>query len=173
MAFITSGDSFFSAKRVNEDMHFIMQSEAPLKGYRYQLGDDFMATEIMPVYSTKDADLRVWEEPVPHGVYVMGVDPAYGRSDDAAEHAISVWRCYADKLVQVAEYGTPIPETFQCCWVMAHLAGAYQNIWINLEVTGPGYSVLQEMRHLKRLLDDGYLRNAASQAGLGDVFASV
>lgn len=56
---------------------------------------------------------------------------------------------------------------------MAHLAGAYQNVWINLEVTGPGFAVLQEMRHLKRLLDDGYLRGTASQAGLNDVFSSV
>jgi hypothetical protein len=173
MAFITSGYGFFPAKRVAEDIRFITEQECPLKAYRYQMGENFLATELTQVNTTREADLRVWEEPLDHGVYVMGVDPAYGRSDDAAEHAIVVYRCYADKIVQVAEFGTTIPDTYQCAWVMAHLAGAYKNVWINLEVTGPGFAVMQELRHLKRLLDDGYLRGAASQAGLNDVFSSV
>jgi hypothetical protein len=32
---------------------------------------------------------------------------------------------------------------------------------------------MQELRHLKRLLDDGHLRGTASAAGLDDVFSSV
>ena len=172
-AFITSGHSFFPARHINEDIKDITTHQTPLKAYQYTFGENFLATDLVPMESTKGCDLRVWEEPRTDAVYVMGVDPAYGRSDTAAEHAISVWRCYADKLVQVAEYGTSLPETYTCAWVLAHLAGAYQNVWINLEVTGPGFSVLQEMRHLKRLLDDGYLRGAASQAGLNDVFSSV
>ena len=173
MSFITSGYSFFPAKRISEDIRSITEQQIPLQAFAYNFGEDFLATVLEQVDSTSYADLRVWEEPSPFGVYVMGVDPAYGRSDDAAEHAIVVYRCYADKLVQVAEYGSSIPDTYQCAWVMSHLAGAYKHVWINLEVTGPGFAVLQELRHLKRLLDDGYLRDAASVAGLDDVFASV
>jgi len=173
MAFITSGHAFFPAKLVAEDIQAITDVELPLQAYAYNMGENFLATRIEQVGSTRDCDLRIWEQPRPDGVYVMGVDPAYGRSDDAAEHAISVYRCYADRLVQVAEYGSPTPDTYQCAWVMSHLAGVYQNVWINLEVTGPGFAVMQELRHLKRLLDDGYLREAASQAGVTDIFASV
>jgi hypothetical protein len=172
-AFITTGHGFFPARHISADIKDISEHRTPLRAYTYTFGENFLATEIEQQDTTKNSDLRVWEEPHPNGVYVMGVDPAFGRSDNAAEHAISVWRCYADKIIQVAEYGTSIPETYTCAWVLAHLAGAYQNVWINLEVTGPGFSVLQEMRHLKRLLDDGYLRGAASQAGLHDVFSSA
>jgi hypothetical protein len=173
MAFITSGHSFFPGKKLAEDIRFLADAECPMQAFGYQMGENFLATELVPLSSARDADLRVWEEPSPFGVYVMGADPAYGRSDDAANHCIVVYRCYADRLVQVAEYASGMPDTYQCAWVMSHLAGAYKNVWINLEVTGPGFAVMQELRHLKRLLDDGYLRNAASQAGLEDVFASV
>ena len=172
-AFIMTGRSFFPLKRIAEDIRFIHEMQAPLKAYRYHLGENFLATELEELDSTKDADLRIWEEPHPNGVYVMGVDPAYGRSDFKDRHAIQVYRCYADKLVQVAEYATEVPETYQVTWVMAHLAGAYKNVWINLEVTGPGFAIMQELRHLRQLLDMGYLRGVASNMDLLDVFSSV
>lgn len=172
-AFIMTGRSFFPLKRISEDIRFLKEVEAPLKAYRYHLGENFLATEIEPLDSTKDADLRVWEEPNPNATYVMGVDPAYGRNDYKDRHAIVVYRCFADKLVQVAEYATDIPETYQVTWVMAHLAGAYKNVWINLEVSGPGFAIMQELRHLRQLLDMGYLRGAASSMDLADVFSSV
>ena len=71
--------------------------------------------------------LRVWEKQHPEGVYVIGVDPAGGRSEDSNYHAISCWRAFADKLVQVAEWADPMPETRHCAWVAAYLAGQYQN----------------------------------------------
>ena len=172
-AFIMTGRSFFPLRRVSEDIRFLREIEAPLKAYRYHLGENFLATEVEQIDSTKGCDLRVWEEPHPNGVYVMGVDPAYGRSDFKDRHAIQVYRCFADKLVQVAEYATEVPETYQVTWVMAHLAGAYKNVIINLEVTGPGFAIMQELRHLRQLLDNGYLRGTASSMDLLDVLSSV
>ena len=172
-AFIMTGRSFFPLKRIAEDIRTIHEIELPLKAYRYHLGENFLATELEQVDSTKDADLRIWEEPNPNGVYVMGVDPAFGRSDFKDKHAIEVYRCYADRLVQVAEYASDVPETYQVTWVMAHLAGAYKNTIINLEVTGPGFACMQELRHLRQLLDNGYLRGVASNMDLLDVFSSV
>jgi len=172
-AFIMTGRSFFPLKRIAEDIRFIHETETPLKAYRYHLGENFLATEIEQLESTKDADLRIWEEPHPNGVYVMGIDPAYGRSDFKDRHAIQVYRCFADKLIQVAEYATEVPETYQITWVMAHLAGAYKNVILNLEVTGPGFAVMQELRHLRQLLDMGQLRGVAQNMDLNDIFSSV
>jgi len=172
MAFIQSGKSFFPLKRIVEDQKFIAEEEAPLKAYRYQLGQDFLATQMEQLDSTADAELRVWEAPVLNAVYAVGIDPAYGRSDESDRHAIEVFRCYADKLVQVAEYCTSRPETFQLAWVMCHLAGYYRNCWLNLEVSGPGFAVMEELRHLKQLLNSGILSSTA-QAADPEVFNAV
>ena len=172
-AFIMTGRSFFPLRRIAEDVRAIHEMAIPLKAFRYHMGENFLATQIEQLEETKDADLRIWEEPHPNGVYVMGIDPAFGRNDFKDRHAIEVYRCYADKLVQVAEYATDVPETYQITWVMAHLAGAYKNCILNLEVTGPGFAVMQELRHLRQLLDTGYLRGVASNMDLLDVFSSV
>ena len=66
-----------------------------------------------------------------------------------------------------------VPETYQVTWVMAHLAGAYKTVWINLEVTGPGFPIMQELRHLRQLFDFGHLRAGAQAMDLLDVFATV
>ena len=41
-------------------------------------------------------------------------------------------------------------NTYQFAWVLAHLAGAYKNSTLNLEVNGPGQAVLNELKNLKR-----------------------
>jgi hypothetical protein len=51
---------------------------------------------------------------------------------------------------QVAEFATPEMNTYQFAWVIAHLAGAYKNSTLNLEVNGPGQAVINELRNLKR-----------------------
>jgi hypothetical protein len=81
---------------------------------------------------------------------------------------ISVWRCFSDKLVQVAEYATPQPETRQVAWVMAHLASEYRDCIINLEITGPGGQVMQELTTLKQHLSWGSLRETARQMRVED-----
>ena len=52
---------------------------------------------------------------------------------------------------QVAEFATSEMNTYQFAWVIAHLAGAYKNSTLNLEVNGPGQAVINEIRNLKRL----------------------
>jgi hypothetical protein len=51
---------------------------------------------------------------------------------------------------QVAEFATPEMNTYQFAWVIAHLAGAYKNSTLNLEVNGPGQAVINELKNLKR-----------------------
>lgn len=177
-AFIMSGKSFFPLKKIAGDLNRIREAETPLKAYRYHMGEDFLATDIEQLDATRDADLRVWEEPLPGAVYVMGVDPAFGRNDNKDRHAIEVFRCFADRLVQVAEYATDLPETFQAAWAMAHLAGVYGqaaagHIYINVEVGGPGAALMLELKHLRQLLDGGYLAKKAKDIGLESVFGGV
>jgi hypothetical protein len=171
-AFIMTGKAFFPLKRIVEDREFLKAAEAPLKAYTYGMGDNFLATQLNQVQTTVEADLRVWEEPNASAIYVMGVDPAYGRSDDSDRHAIEIFRCYADKLVQVAEYCTVRPETFQVAWVMCHLAGSYRDVRINLEVNGPGFAVMMELRHLRQLLNSGVLTSPNAAVDV-EVFNNV
>jgi hypothetical protein len=42
-------------------------------------------------------------------------------------------------------------NTYQFAWVIAHLAGAYKNSTLNLEINGPGQAVINELRTLKRM----------------------
>jgi hypothetical protein len=174
-AFILSGTSFFPLQRVSENIKFITAAKTPFKGYRYHMGQDFLATEIEQVDRPLDAELRIWEEPTPNGVYAMGVDPSWGRSDDnkGDNNAIEVVRCYADRVVQVAEYANNDPESYQLTWVMAHLAGAYKNCCINVEVQGPGKAIMLELKHLRQLLDHGHLHGKASSMGMQEIFDCV
>jgi hypothetical protein len=172
-AFIESGKSFFPARRVADDIAFIRREHIAFKGYCYRMTENFMQTELEQVTRVRDTELRIWEDPQANGIYVAGVDPAYGRSDLKDRHSIEVYRCFADALVQVAEYATDVPETYQVAWVLAHLAGSYKNVWINLEINGPGPAVMRELQHLRQLMDSGYLREQATERRLEDVFAAT
>ncbi len=175
MAFILSGTSFFPLRRVAENINYIKAAQTPFKGYRYHMGADFLATDIEQVTRPAEAELRIFEEPHPNGTYAMGVDPAWGRSDDnkGDNNALVLLRCYADRVVQVAEFASSSPESYQLTWVMAHLAGSYKNVCINLEVQGPGKAVMTELRHLRQLLDHGHLQSRAKSAGMEEIFDST
>ena len=146
-AFVMTGTSFFSNSRCTDAM-----KEAKTKlpdYYRYSMGAYFQDTEVLKS-TERLATLRVWEEPIDNAYYVIGADPAYGSSDWADRFCIQVYRCYADGLDQVAEFATSELNTYQFAWVIAHLAGAYKNSTLNLEVNGPGQAVINELRNLKR-----------------------
>jgi hypothetical protein len=146
-AFVMTGSSFFSNARCTDAVKDA-KKEVP-DNYRYVMGASFVDTEVM---KSKEAlaTLKVWEEPVDTAFYVIGADPAYGSSDWADRFCISVFRCYADGIEQVAEFATSEMNTYQFAWVISHLAGAYKNSTLNLEVNGPGQAVINELRNLKR-----------------------
>jgi hypothetical protein len=102
--------------------------------------------------------LRVWEPPEEKGVYVIGGDPSGGGGGDANDHAIEVFRCYADRLVQVAEFQSNKPLTYQFAWVLSHLCGAYRDHLANIEVSGVGAAVMPEVRNLRQLAERGILQ---------------
>jgi len=72
-------------------------------------------------------------------------------------------------LDQVAEFATSELNTYQFAWVIAHLAGAYKNSTLNLEVNGPGQAVINELR----TLNAWQAVWAGLQEGLMDVLGSM
>ena len=146
-AFIMTGSSFFSNARCTDAIKAAKKIQPD--NYRYAFGANFQDTQVLKS-TERLASLKVWEEPIDTAYYVIGADPAYGSSDWADRFCIQVFRCYADGLEQVAEFATSELNTYQFAWVIAHLAGAYKNSTLNLEINGPGQAVINELRNLKR-----------------------
>ena len=155
--FIASGSGFFPAQRTLEIGEALAQG-APYQGYKYIFEEQFLGSRIEQTTDKNEVMLKVWEHPEPEGVYVIGIDPSGGGGGDSDDHAIEVLRCYADKVVQVAEFRTNKPLTYQLAWVLAHMAGAYKDHLANLEVSGVGAAVLPEVRNLRALAMRGILQ---------------
>jgi hypothetical protein len=155
--FIASGSSFFPAARTLE-LSETLADGPPYQGYKYHFEDQFLGSQIEQTTSRDEVMLRVWEPPEDKGVYVIGGDPSGGGGGDANDHAIEVFRCYADRLVQVAEFQSNKPLTYQFAWVLAHLSGAYKDHIANMEVSGVGAAVLPEVRNLRHLAERGIIQ---------------
>ena len=153
MAFIATGTQFFTSRSISDTFKSLRHVDTP-RYFRIDIGKDFSSTQVIEV-PERIATLRVWEEPDKRGKYVLGADPAYGSSDWADRFCISVWRCYADRMVQVAEFVDPDMATYSFAWVMAYLAGAYEPCLVNLELNGPGQAVLTELQNLRKISGAG------------------
>jgi len=175
MAFIASGKTFFSVKRIGQDRKFLTEYPPPARAYRYFLGEDFTATRMERLNRIdEDTELLIFEDPVATGRYVVGMDPAFGRNENKNNHCIQIYRAFADRLVQVAEYAACDCDTYQAAWVLAHLCGVYKNVRVNLEITGPGSAIVAEFKHLKQLINAGLLHgNAETNARFEDVLSNV
>lgn len=166
-AFVMTGTSFFSNSRCTDAMK--IAKKILCDHYRYAMGVNFQDTEVLKS-TERLSTLKVWEEPIDTAYYVIGADPAYGSSDWADRFCVQVFRCYSDGMEQVAEFATSELNTYQFAWVIAHLAGAYKNSTLNLEVNGPGQAVLNEIKNLRR-----QAASMGNQTGksLMDVFGSM
>lgn len=174
-AFIQTGVSFFQNRLIYQQRERITSAPPALvedggygyKAYSFYLGDEYHMSKVEPIIERVDPEyikLRVWEHPHPEGHYVIGVDPAGGRSELSNNHCVSVWRCFADKMVQVAEWADNIPDTRHCAWVTAYLAGQYQNCRINIDLTGGiGTAIMQAFDDLRTRM-----RSELYQAKAGD-----
>ena len=171
-AFLQTGQPFFPRKIMGAMIKDLSENRPPFLGYAYEFGENFMETKIYQVQDADEAELKIYEEPSEIGEYVMGVDPAYGDSDNADNSAIQVFRCYADRLVQVAEFASPNPIHVQAAWVVAHLAGTYKNVMMIIELTGPGEATVLELKHLRQLFDAGALP-VPGDGGMEDIFGNA
>jgi len=156
-SFVMTGYSFFQTRQVSKDIQEIASGDYEYIAYRYNLTNSFFEMTLVPITDEDDRDLielRVWEPPVPEGKYVIGFDPAWGRTDHGDRSVIAIWRCFADKMVQVAEFATASVELIQCTWVLAHLAGAYKDCVVNIELNGPGRVVMVQWNQLLAQMRD-------------------
>jgi hypothetical protein len=155
-AFVLTGYSFFEMRTIGKDLKALQDDPPIFNGYRYEVDGDFYNFRLVPMNPEVDSidrvELKVWEEPVENGRYVIGADPAFGRNDHKDRHACSVFRCFADRIVQVAEYATADVEAKHFAWVIFHLAAAYRNSMTNVELGGPGRLVMAEFIHLRQFI---------------------
>lgn len=147
-AFVVTGQQYYTGRSLAEAFKRI-EKEPPPEYYRVEVRHTMVDTLILSV-PKKVANLVVWAGPQAGATYVLGADPAYGSSDWADRFCVSVWRCYADRLEQVAEFCSADIMPYSFAWIMCYLAGAYAPCSWNLEVNGPGAAVLQEIDNLKR-----------------------
>lgn len=149
-AFISTGGKFFS-NQVLTGANKVAKKYKCLH-YVFKLKEDFLETAIQPAYSPTSSQLKIWELPQAGTTYVVGADPIFGSSDESDNGVITVYRCFADQIVQVAEYATPGVSTLQFAWVLAYICGLYQHTLLALELTGPGQVVYMELKQLKQKL---------------------
>lgn len=172
-AFVMSGRSYFQTRLIAQGYERLDAEGTVYRGYKFWLGEDFWAGQLEdigndPRYDLRkhEIEMRVWYPPAPEGRYVIGADPAGGSDEKNDRHAISVWRCYADKIVQVAEYADNLTDTRRCAWVLAYIAGAYRNCSITLELGGGyGRAVTEEFNTLRQLLRADLNRERRSPKG--------
>ena len=174
-AFQLSGSKFFSAERVN--LAYQRSLKEPCMYFRYIFGLNFEDTQFVET-TEENAEVTIWETPVLQakagdraGSYALGCDPAYGSSEWADEFAACMLRCYADKIVQVAEIGTTTWTDQQFAWAIAHLCGWYGDVMLNLEMQGPGGAVFNELLNLKR--QAGSIPPTDARAGAFDVIGRI
>lgn len=151
-AFILSGSSFFSTELLTDLRKALMKQK--FQGFNFVFKDRFEDCDVREC-NPNQASLKIWDYPVKGSVYVLGADPAYGASADNDRSCVQVLRCYADKVEQVAEFTSPLCDTYQFAYICAYLSGAYGPAngslsMLNLEINGPGQAVKQELLHMKR-----------------------
>jgi hypothetical protein len=162
IGWVMSGYKFFSPEKLTVEYKKALKEKYDC--YRYTFGNDFVDTRLHPT-TRANADLKVWEKPHPNGVYVVGADPAYGYNEDSDYSTAIVYRCYADRLVQVAEFSAAGVGTAQFAWVLLHIVGTYRNVRVNVELTGPGNAVFNELTHVlkSQATSNGEFANELSQ----------
>lgn len=173
-AFQQTGSTFFANESLKDQSERWVSSK--YKKYMFLGGVEFSDMKVYPAETTRNIELKVWEEPQPDGVYVLGVDPAYGENENNDRSSIQVLRCYADGIDQVAEYAYPMQITKHFAWIIAGLMSWYGNetnseVHYILELNGPGNDVLKELRNLKFQLDNAYAPLA--EQGVRDIFKNV
>jgi hypothetical protein len=167
-AFQASGSQFFTATELSR--LYLEVNKVPNPEYfRLSFKENFIETEVLSS-NGKNATLKVWKNPERNGFYCLGADPAYGSSENADGFCISVWRVWADRAEQVAEYIDYSITTSQFAWAIAYLAGAYGPCTFNLEVSGPGHAVLNEIQNMRKERAFGM---SGSRPVLRDVLGSM
>jgi hypothetical protein len=165
-----TGSKFFSVRKLTDSKMMLEKEQPPADCYRYTFGSTFDMTSITGS-APYQAQLTVWEEPDPLGVYCISGDPAFGANEKSDRSCIQVLKCFADGCEQVAEFCTTECTTYAFAWILGHLAGAYRDSMVILEINGPGRTVWDEFQRIQQT--GGYASQATANAGLMDVVGNI
>lgn len=174
-AFQSSGAKFFDGRRISQLR--VETARQKYETWRFEAGVEFTDCRIVRAGVAKQVELRVWEEPVRGGCYVVGADPAYGTDMRNDRSSIQVLRCYADGMEQVAEYAWPGIQSKQFGWVILAVASWYaavaSNVYMIVEINNGGKAVWDEIQEVKRLVSSGYLTIPPSEQGLASMLSNI
>jgi hypothetical protein len=123
----------------------------------------------------REIELMLWEEPASESMYVVAGDPAFGHDEDNDHSSAQVLRCYADGIDQVAEYESGTIQPHQFAWLLWTLVGYYgskngNQVGMIVDINGPGEEVWRHYQTTQRIVQQGYLRQAAREKGVSDIF---
>jgi len=167
-AFITTGSTYFRGRDLTGAQRRV-SSEGPPRQLRIEIGTELAKCEITAA-PARISNLAIYAEPQAGAQYVLGADPAYGVSEWSDGNCISVWRCWTDRIEQVAEFWSRDMQPYGFAWAMVYLAGLYAPCGWNLEVTGPGAAVLGEVQALQR---QRYYADAETRARMDRFFGGM
>jgi hypothetical protein len=174
-AFQMTGATFFDPPTLTEMANKHVNKK--FKTYSYAPGIEFSDCKIYPAHNARSVELKVWEEPEEGATYVVSADVAFGINEKNDRSAVQVLRCYADGLDQVAEYAWPLINSRAFGWVIASLLGWYAgetaDVYLILELNGPGEATWNELQSLKRYLAMPYEPKQVEEKGLRNIFRNV
>lgn len=147
------------------------------KTYMFQPGLEFVDMKVHPAANQRSIELKVWKEPEADATYVVAADVAFGYDEYNDRSAIQVCRCFADGLDQEAEYAWALVHTRGFAWVVLAIAAWYASlggdVYLIIELNGPGAAVWDEINHVRAHIASGYQNKQIAEKGLKDVFNNV
>lgn len=167
-AFVSTGSQYFASKDLTRDLRRVTREAKP-QPMRIEIGEELAQTRVSEVPS-RMANLQVYAAPVKDARYVLGADPAYGSSDWADAFVISVWRCWFDRIEQVAEFRMGDSMAYAFAWDIIYLCAMYAPCAWNLEITGPGAAVMAEVDTLRR---DRYAKDSKTRELMTNFFGGM
>ena len=174
-AFQMTGSIFFPPEKLTLQINKFVSKK--FSSHMFAAGIEFTDLRVYKAPNQRSIELKVWEEPQPTAVYVVSADVAHGSNENNDRSAIQVCRCYADGLDQVAEYAWPLIGTRQFAWVILALAAWYAadttDVYLIIELNGPGRAVWDEITFLRHHIARGYQPKEVAERGLGRIFRNV
>jgi hypothetical protein len=173
-AYQVTGSNFFQSDKITEAAAQIASASKP-QYFKFWPGIDFVTSEMKLSHTRREIELMLWEEPASESMYVVAGDPAFGHDENNDHSSAEVLRCYADGIDQVAEYESGSVQPHQFAWLLWTLVGYYgsksgNQVGMIVDINGPGEEVWRHYQTTQRIVQQGYLRQAAREKGISDIF---
>jgi hypothetical protein len=172
-AFQQTGSSFFQAEKLAQASIKIANGPKP-QAFKFWPNVDFVRCDMLPARTKREAEFMMWEEPAMQSAYVVAADPAFGHDEHNNNSCAQVLRCYADGIDQVGEYASATIQPHHFAWLLWTLVGYYGSsgspVMMICEINGPGEEVWRQYSATRQIVQQGYLRAAAKEKGISDIF---